>query len=193
MPSIAWTLVADGREGLVGRGGGEHDQVDLVGAMPAAASARAPRRRQASRSSRRRRRYGGCGCRCARRSIRRWCRRSRASSALVDAPRGQRRSGADDDRAHASLGGLVGRTAWARKLSRSSAIFRVMSLRTMLAATRDRVGDALGVGAAMALHHQAVEAEEDRAVMVVGIEMDLAAGRAPGARSGSRSSSGASW
>ena len=63
--------------------------------------------------------------------------------------------------------------AWARKLSRSSAIFRMMSLRTMPHGDADRVGDALGLGAAMALHHQAVEAEEDRAIMVVGVEVDL--------------------
>ena len=35
----------------------------------------------------------------------------------------------------------------------------------------DRIGDALVGGAAMALHDQAVEAEEDRAIMVVRIEM----------------------
>ena len=35
----------------------------------------------------------------------------------------------------------------------------------------DRIGDALVGGAAMALHDEAVEAEEDRAIMVVGIEM----------------------
>ena len=48
-----------------------------------------------------------------------------------------------------------------------------MSLRTMLRGDADRVGDALGVGAAVALHHQAVEAEEDRAIMIVGIEVNL--------------------
>ena len=37
----------------------------------------------------------------------------------------------------------------------------------------DRIGDALGVGAPVALHHQPVEAEEDRAVVVVGVEVDL--------------------
>ena len=35
----------------------------------------------------------------------------------------------------------------------------------------DRVGDALGGGAAVALHDQAVEAEEDRAIVVVGVEV----------------------
>ena len=42
-------------------------------------------------------------------------------------------------------------------------------------AARDRngVGDTLRIGAAVALHHQAVQAEEDRAVVVVGVEMNL--------------------
>ena len=39
----------------------------------------------------------------------------------------------------------------------------------------DRVGDADFVGAAMALHDDAVEAEEDRAIMIVGVEMVRAA------------------
>ena len=38
---------------------------------------------------------------------------------------------------------------------------------------RDRIGDARGGGAAVAFHHHAVEPEEDRAVVVVGIEMVL--------------------
>ena len=44
----------------------------------------------------------------------------------------------------------------------------------------------------MALHDDAVEAEEDRAVVVVRIEMVRAAARSPGARSGSRAWSGSS-
>ena len=37
----------------------------------------------------------------------------------------------------------------------------------------NRIGDALGVGAAMTLHHQPVEAKEDRASVVVGVEVGL--------------------
>ena len=35
----------------------------------------------------------------------------------------------------------------------------------------DGVGDTLGAGAAVALHHHAVEAQKDRAIVVVGVEM----------------------
>ena len=61
-----------GRKGLVGRGGGEHDQVD--GARPRHAHWRARRVRRAApdpRSSRRAPRCGARGCRCAARSTRR--------------------------------------------------------------------------------------------------------------------------
>src|SRR4030095_8261960 len=37
----------------------------------------------------------------------------------------------------------------------------------------DGVGDALGVGAAVAFYDQAVEAEKDRTIVIVGVEMDL--------------------
>src|SRR5690242_19331234 len=37
----------------------------------------------------------------------------------------------------------------------------------------DRVGDALRIGASVALHDEAVEAKENRAVVVVGVEMNL--------------------
>ena len=67
-----------------------------------------------------------------------------------------------------------------------------MSLRTMLAATLDRVGDALGVRAAVALHDQAVEPEEDRAIVVVGVEVDLQEVEGRRATARSRPSSGAS-
>ena len=53
-------------------------------------------------------------------------------------------------------------------LARSAA---VRSSRTILAATADRVRDAELGRAAVALHDDAVEPEEDRAVVVVGIEM----------------------
>ena len=48
-----------------------------------------------------------------------------------------------------------------------------MSLRTMRRGDRDRVGDALVIGAAVALHHQPVEAEEDRAIVIIGVEVGL--------------------
>ena len=57
----------------------------------------------------------------------------------------------------------------------------------------DRIGDALVGGAAMALHDEAVEAEEDRAIMVVRIEMVAEQFGRRAARSGSRSWSGPSW
>ena len=101
------------------------------------------------------------------------------------AARGQRRAGADDDRTRI----MPCRLRLASKLPRSSAMRRVRSSRTIFAATPIAVRDAGLVGAAVALHDDAVEPEEDRAVVIVGIEMMRAAVRSPGARSGSRSSS----
>ena len=37
----------------------------------------------------------------------------------------------------------------------------------------DRIGDALVVGAAMALHDQPVQAQKHRAIVIIGVEVDL--------------------
>ena len=111
---------------------------------------------------------------------------------IGDAARRQRRAGADDDRAAGHLA-----AAELRGLRRDvGEILGDLAGQILAHHPRrdpDRVGDALVVGAAMALHDEAVEAEEDRAIMVVRDRDGGGAIRSPAARSGSRSSSGSSW
>src|SRR5690348_8880885 len=63
---------------------------------------------------------------------------------VSDSPLGQRRAGAEHDRMQAHCAASLAK-AWARKLSRSSPIFRVMSLRTIDAATRIALATPLGL------------------------------------------------
>ena len=171
MPSAVWTRVARGREGLVGRRGGEDDQADLLrGRRRPRRAPCGPPRWRGWPWSRRRRRYGAPGCRCARRSIRGSCRPAPPAPALVTRRGGRAEPVPSDDRNGASF---------ARRPRRSvrrdvGEILGDLAGQVLAHHPRrhpDRVGDALVGGAAMALHDEAVEAEEDRAIMVVRIEM----------------------
>ena len=109
---------------------------------------------------------------------------------IVDAALGKRGTGSSDD-------GTQGH--WAASLQRVGAeiVEIVADLPGDVVADHargdaDGVGDALRVRAAVALHDQAVEAEEDRAVMVVGVEMDLEQVERRAATARSRPSTGAS-
>ena len=95
-----------------------------------------------------------------------------ASSALLTLALGQRRADSGDDRAasHSAASLVEG--------MRAEIVEVLADLAGDIVADHpggdaDGIGDALGVGAAVALHDQAVEAEEDGAVMVVRVEVDL--------------------
>ena len=174
MPSAAWTLVAD--DGKVWSGVAV---ARTMRSMSVAVDARHARARgalprsQGWRSSRLRPRHSGCGCRCARRSIRRWCRRVCASSSLVTRRFGSALPTPSDDRTQGHCGGLVGESVGAEIVEVVADLPGDVVADHAARRRRMALATPFGVGAAVALHHQAVEAEEDRAIVVVGVEVDL--------------------
>ena len=91
---------------------------------------------------------------------------------IVDAAGGKRGAGAGDDRSQRHWAVPLAK-AWARNWSRSSPIRRVMSLRTIRAATPMALAMPFGVGVAVAFHDQAVQPEEHRAIVIIGVEVDF--------------------
>ena len=150
---------------------------------------RARRRPRGRRSARPRRRGGAGRCRCARGSTRRRCRpAAKLVVASPRAPAGRRRRRSTTD-----LSITVRRPprAWPAPAAGliapiSSMILSIGALADEVDRDADRGGEADGVGAAVALHHDAVQAEEHGAVVAPRIELARAACRRRAWPAGSR-------
>ncbi len=181
----------------------QHDQIDVAAASrPASASAaRAAADRRGRRSSRRRRRCGARGCRCAGRSTRRWCRPSwRVRHWSGRAPADSSRQPRTTERIMLTM--LLRPTG----ASADQRALRVQTERLRRSWPADRCGPCrsrgrpraakpFGVGAAMALDDDAVQAEEDAAIDLARIHLVAQASGRRRARTDSRSAPDgrASW
>ncbi len=165
-------LGGGGGKGVVGRRGGQHDQVDLVGrrCRPPSSAARAAAIARSEVSLARRRRYGAGGCRCAA-----TIHSSEVSSRVGQLGVGDDPLAADRRRSRRPASGRPCQSAAdlracrgcrrGRQRAKLVADLVEEAVGRHVDGDADGVGEAERVGAAMALHRDAVEAEEDGAVV----------------------------